>query len=357
MNRLLHSSCLLLLTAGFWLPATPVPGLAAAETDPAPAKAPAEAPDASAQAPPVEEPSEEPPADQPADASADGAERPPDDAADEPSGEAAVAAPELPKGQKMMRLEDIKDLPPLRRYDLPLEKGEQFLADVEDNTFGYDESAFWWIVHLVSQLPDEAFKPGDVTNGFSQLIAMPSSYRGKPVTIKGAYMSCAPFETPVLAIRKDVPTLYEVNIRELPLVQERPVATVIVIDNPMDYLHKTDMVTVRGYFYKVRRYRNLEGGEGFAPMLISKRLVRTEATAASGPSSTVDLSGSNILLVFAIAAILALGVVYVFLRYKTKATPHAASSGLRHRFNLRRPDRDKPAGRGGPPGDDGGPQP
>jgi len=357
MNRLLHSSCLLFLTAAFWLPATPAPGLAAAESDAAPAKAPAEAPDASAEAPPVEEPSTEPPADQPADASEEVAGKPPEDAADKPSGEAADAAPEPPKGQKVMRLEDIKDLPILRRLNLSLEKGEQFLADVEDNTFGYDESAFWWIVHLVSQMPDGAFEPGEVTNGFSQLLAMPSSYRGKPVTIKGAYMSCAPFETPVLAIRKDVPTLYEVNIRELPLVQERPVATVIVLDNPMTDLHKHDIVTVRGYFYKVRRYQNLEGGEGFAPMLVSKRLVRAEATAASGPSSTVDLGGSNILLVFAIAAILALGVVYVFLRYKTKATPHAASSGARHRFNLRRPDRDKPPGRGGPGSDDGGSQP
>jgi hypothetical protein len=281
----------------------------------------------------------------------------PAEAPEEPSGEAADDPSKPPKGQREMRLEDIRDLPPLKRYELPLEKGEQFLTDVQDNTFGYDESAFWWLVHLVARMPAEAFKPGDVTNGFAQLLAMPSAYRGKPVTIKGAYMTCAPFQTPVLAIRKDVPTLYECNIRELPLEEARPVATVIVLEDPMEYLRVWDTVKVRGYFYKVRRYQGSKG-EGLAPMIVAQRLVPVDVTAGGRkPSSTVDMGGSSVLLVFMIAAILALGVVYVFLRYKTKATPHAAHPGTGHRFNLRRPGRDEPAGLGGPGSEDGGPQP
>ena len=280
----------------------------------------------------------------------------PADAPGETPAETPSETPETPKGQKSMRLEDLKDLPLLKRYDLPLEKGEQLLGDVEDNTFDYDESAFWWMVHLVAGMPDEAFKPGGVTAGFSQLLAMPSSYRGKPVTIRGAYLTCAPFETPVLAIRKDVPTLYECNIRELPLEEERPVATVIVLEDPMEYLHVSDTVKVRGYFYKVRRYQGSKG-EGQAPMLVTRRLVPEGPTVSRQRSSTVDMGSSNVLLVLMIAAILALGVAYVFLRYKTKATPHAALQHTSHRFQLQRPDRDEPAGDGGPGSEDGRPQP
>jgi len=267
---------------------------------------------------------------------------------------AGAQTQEQPKGQKTMRLEDIKDLPLLKRYELPLEKGEQLLADVNDNTFGYDESAFWWLVHMVAGMPVEAFQPGKVTTGYAQLLAMPSAYRGKPVTIRGAYMTCAPFETPVLAIRKDVPTLYECNIRELPLEEERPVATVIVTEDPMAYLQVWDVVKVRGYFYKVRRYKGSKG-EGLAPMLVAQRLV-PEGPTGRGPSSTVDMGSTTILLVLMIAAIVLLGVAYVFLRYKTKATPHAAHQGTGHRFQLRRPHRDEPAGDGGPGGEGGQPE-
>lgn len=262
--------------------------------------------------------------------------------------------PEQPKGQKTMRLEDIKDLPILKRYELPLEKGDALLADVNDNTFGYDESAFWWVVHQVAGMPVEAFQPDKVTTGYAQLLAMPSAYRGKPVTIRGAYMTCAPFETPVLAIRKDVPTLYECNIRELPLEEERPVATVIVTKDPMAYLRVWDVVKVRGYFYKVRRYKGSKG-EGLAPMVVAQRLV-PEGPTRQGPSSTVDMGSTTILLVLMIAAIVLLGVAYVFLRYKTKATPHAAHQGTGHRFQLRRPDRDEPAGDGGPGSEGGQPE-
>ncbi|MFO8013449.1 MAG: hypothetical protein R6X20_09110 [Phycisphaerae bacterium] len=338
-----------LVAAAVWLMATAVPCPAAADGE---AASPDAATDTPAETAPAEAADDETAAESAAEAAPDAPAETPEEPADEAGGPSKP-----PKGQKEMRLEDIRDLPPLRRYELPLEKGEQFLGDVEDNTFGYDESAFWWMVHLVHKMPAQAFDPGDATVGFAQLLAMPSAYRGKPVTVKGAYMTCAPFQTPVLAIRKDVPTLYECNIRELPLEEQRPVATVIVLEDPMEYLRVWDTVKVRGYFYKVRRYQGSKG-EGLAPMLVARRLVPVEPTAGgTKPSSTVDISGGSVLLVFMIAAILALGVVYVFLRYKTKATPHAAHPGTSHRFNLRRPGRDEPAGRGGPGSEDGRPQP
>jgi hypothetical protein len=361
MHRAWHTLWMLMAAAA-WLAATSPPCHAAAADDSAPeataavpAAAAPNAPSKAEEAGAADAPSAEA-ADEPAEATG---EEPSKTADDEPGDgspdEPGEEADERPKGQKVMRLEDIKDLPPLTRYELPLEKGEALLGDVQDNTFGYDESAFWWLVHLVHKLPDEAFEPGDVTAGFAQLLAMPSSYRGKPVTIKGAYGSCSPFRTPILAVRKDVPVLYECNIIELPLEERRPVATVIVLEDPMEDLRVYDTVKARGYFYKVRRYEKQGGGESLAPMLVAKRLVPVGRSAGSRkPSSTVDMGGSTVLLVFMIAAVLALGVVYVFLRYKTKATPHAADPGAGHRFNLRRPDRSGPAGPGGPGSEDGG---
>ncbi len=355
-----------LAAAAVWLTATATPCPAAADAEPAAPDAPPTETAETAPAPSGDA-AETDAAEAPAPAEAETAAAPPDEPAEAP-GEAPVGEPAgdasadeasgRPKGQKEMRLEDIKDLPPLKRYELPLEKGEALLADVQDNTFGYDESAFWWLVHLVHTLPDKAFDPGEVTSGFSQLLAMPSSYRGKPITIKGAYGSCSPFRTPILAVRKDVPTLYECNIVELPLEERRPVATVIVLENPMQDLRVYDTVKVRGYFYKVRRYEKQAGGESLAPMLVAKRLVPVgPGTGGEKPSSTVDMGTTNILLVLMIAAVLALGVVYVFLRYKTKATPHAADPGTGHRFNLRRPDRSQPAGGGGPASESDRPQP
>jgi len=259
----------------------------------------------------------------------------------------AEEPPKPPPGQKAMRLEDIEDLPILKRYqEIPFEKGEQFLSDVTDETFGYDESAFWWMLRLVTQMPAKPFDPGEVTTGFAQLLAMPSSFRGKPVTICGAYLTCAPFEPPVLAIRKDVPTLYECNIRELPLEQERPVATVIVTEDPMEYLRVWDTVKVRGYFYKVRRYKGSKG-EGLAPMIVSQRLVPVGASAG-GPSSTIDLGNSMFLLVLMVTAIGAMMGVFIWLKLKNRKTTREKRQRPVHRFNLRRPDRIEPPGPPGP---------
>jgi len=259
------------------------------------------------------------------------------------------------EGQREMTLDEIRDLPVLKRLDLPFEKGEAWLSDVKDRTFDYDESALWWLVHLVAKLPENAFKPDEMVTGYPQLMATPSAHRGKPVTIRGAYMTVTPFTTPVLALRKDIPTLYECNLRELPLTEERPVATVIVIEDPMDYLEVYDTVRVKGYFYKVRRYKGVKG-EGFAPMLVARRLELEERGAAdlqSGPG----LSKDDILLGFMIALVVFLGIAFLWLRHRNKARYHAASARPIHRFRLRRPDRVEPFADAGDGGEGGRPQP
>lgn len=263
-------------------------------------------------------------------------------------------------GQREMTLDEIRDLPILKRYDLPFEKGEALLADVKDNTFDYDESALWWLIDRVAKMPPELFKPDDMVTGYPQLLAMPSAYRGQPVTIRGAYMTVTPFQTPILALRKDVPVLYECNIRELPLTEERPVATVIVLEDPMDHLKVFDDVRIKGYFYKVRRYRGTKG-EGFAPMLVARRLEKEETGAAGlGPTAP---RGTAWMPVYAMGGLLlVVGAVFLWLRFvwtrpRTKANAHATSARPIHRIRLRRPDRPEPFADGGPPGQGDEPKP
>ncbi len=258
-------------------------------------------------------------------------------------------------GRREMTLEEIRDLPILKRLDIPFEKGEALLSDVKDRTFDYDESALWWLIGVVAKLPEDAFKPDDMVTGYPQLLATPSAHRGKPVTIRGAYLMVTPFTTPVLALRKDIPTLYECNLRELPLTEQRPVATVIVLEDPMNYLEVYDTVRVKGYFYKVRRYKGTKG-EGFAPMLVARRLELEER----GPADLqpgAGMSKDKILLAFMISLVVLLGLAFLWLRHRNKGKIHAAGARPIHRFRLRRPDRVEPPADAGDGGKGGEPEP
>jgi len=261
----------------------------------------------------------------------------------------------LGDGRREMTLDEIRDLPILHRLDLPLEKGKALLSDVKDRTFDYDESAFWWLVGVVAKLPEDAFKPDDMVTGYPQLLATPSAHRGKPVTIRGAYLMVTPFTTPVLALRKDIPTLYECNLRELPLTEQRPVATVIVLEDPMNYLEVYDTVRVKGYFYKVRRYKGTKG-EGFAPMLVARRLELEERGPADLQPGT-GMSKDKILLAFMTALVVLLGLAFLWLRHRNKVKIHAARVRPIHRFRLRRPDRVEPPADAGDGGKGGEPEP
>lgn len=258
--------------------------------------------------------------------------------------------------KKTYTLEELSELPVLKRYDIPWEKGEQMLGDVKDNTFGYDESAFYWLVDLVSKMPPELMKPDAETQPYKALLALPSSFRGHPVTLSGVYMTVSPIRTPVLALRKDVPVLYEVNIREAPLEEVRPLATVIVIEDPMTYIKAFDTVKVKGYFYKIRAYQG-EKGEGFAPMLIGRRIELDEGSPMSLRMGGTAMSGEQILLAVMIGGIILMAVAFFFIRQRTKAKANATSGRPIHKFRLHRPDRLEPPAPPGPGGEGGGPKP
>jgi len=275
----------------------------------------------------------------------------------EPSS-AAGTAKSAPAAPKTLDEEDLSHLPVLGRFNLPFEKGRDMLADVKDDTFSYDEPAFYWLIELLSRPNAERLTPGpgDENLPFEQLMATPSSFRGQIVTLQGVYARVSPWKVPVEAIARKVPTLYTCEIREEPLDRLMPVATVIVLEDPMPHFKMGDEVRVKGYFYKVRQYEG-DQSVSFAPMIIAQRIEPAVLPVTGGssrlPTSLVGLfkdPGTAIML----ALILVMVIAFFFIRSRVKARSHATSKMpyLRHRFRLQRDDR---TGTPGPDGTGSGP--
>ena len=291
----------------------------------------------------------------------------PSPAATQPAEETVAPAPpeEIPTGEearpKKLTPEEIRELPILKRFevplDVPLEKADAILGDVKDETFGYDESAFYWLVSVVSKLPADLMKPDEETVPYSQLLSTPSSFRGKPVTLRGVYMTVAPWRVPVVAIAKDIPRLFTCTVREPPMEQERPVATVVVLEDPMPDFKAFDEVRVKGYFYKVRKYEGSKG-VGYAPMLVAQRLEPDVGGASpfGGPSpgSSMFSLGSYAPLAFMGGGLIVLFIVFFYLKRMGRSTTDANRKRLPHRIRLRRPDQPGPLEDRGPGGEGGG---
>ena len=241
---------------------------------------------------------------------------------------------------------------------VPIEKIDTILGDVKDETFGYDEPAFYTLVSVVSKLPAELLKPDEETVPYSQLLSTPSSFRGKPVTLRGVYMTVAPWRVPVVAIAKDIPRLFTCTIREKPMEQKRPVATVVVLEDPMPDFKAFDEVRIKGYFYKVRKYEGSKG-VGYAPMLVAQRL----EPDVSGPrpfegpapgSSMFSLGLYAPLAAFMGGALIVLFIVFFYVKRMGRSATDANRKRLPHRIRLQRPDQPGPLEDRGPGGEGGG---
>ena len=279
----------------------------------------------------------------------------------------AEAKPLKAPGRKTLTPEEIRQLPVFTRLDDAtlqeiLEKGKALLGDVKDNAFGYDEEAFYWLLHLVSRLKPDLLTPDAEPLPYSALLATPSLYRGEPVTIRGAYLTVEKHRVPALALQKDVPFIYPCTVKEHPADENRPLATVIVTEDPTTYLRSGDDVLVKGYFYKIRRYQGTRG-EGFAPMIIAQRLVPADQTSAAeapaaGDRHTGAFSDPTFMIALGIIAVL-MGA-FITLRVLIRKPKHDGTDKHKpqvHKFRLRRPDRPAPAAGSGPGGAGGGPKP
>ena len=251
--------------------------------------------------------------------------------------------------------EESRGLPVLKRYEIPWEKGEALLGDVKDETFGYDEAAFYWMVSVVNKLPAERMKPDEEGVAYMQLLSTPSSYRGKPVTIRGVYASVTPWDVPVLALQKDIPKLYTCYLKEHPAGEAEPFATVVTLEDPRLDFRPTDDVAVKGYFYKVRKYEDQEGTVHRGPMLVAQRLEHDVpgAQPAGKPFGTLGPYGPMLVIFGAILLILI--IAFLFVRRIGRPANYATRGRLPRRIRLRRPDRPGPFGPGGPGGETSGP--
>ena len=279
--------------------------------------------------------------------------------------EAPAPPEEKPAGEearpKKLTPEEIRELPILKRFeipaDVPIEKIDTILGDVKDETFGYDEPAFYTLISVVSKLPADLLKPDEETVPYSQLLSTPSSFRGKPVTLRGVYMTVAPWRVPVVAIAKDIPRLFTCTIREKPMEQERPVATVVVLEDPMPDFKAFDEVRVKGYFYKVRKYEGSKG-VGYAPMLVAQRLEPDVGPPrpfeGPAPGSPMFSMGSYALLAFMGGGLIVLFIVFFYVKRMGRSATDANRKRLLHRIRLRRPDQPGPLEDRGPGGEGGG---
>ena len=280
--------------------------------------------------------------------------------------EAPEPPEEKPAGEKAtpkeLTPEEIRELPILKRFeipaDVPIEKIDTILGDVKDETFGYDEPAFYTLVSVVSKLPADLMKPDEETVPYSQLLSTPSSFRGKPVTLRGVYMTVAPWRVPVVAIAKDIPRLFTCTIREKPMEQARPVATVVVLEDPMLDFKAFDEVRVKGYFYKVRKYEGSKG-VGYAPMLVAQRLEPDvggpRPFEGPAPGSTMFSLGAYApLAAFMGGGLIILFIVFFYVKRMGRSATDAKRKRLPHRIHLRRPDQPGPLEDRGPGGEGGG---
>jgi hypothetical protein len=282
-------------------------------------------------------------------------------------GEASEATPPKPPAKRFLTPEEIRQLPVFTRLDDAslqeiLDKGKALLGDVKDNTFGYDEEAFYWLLRLVSRLNPDLLKPDPEPLSYAALLATPSLYRGTPVTLAGVYRSYEKHHVPALALKKDVPYIYPCVITSTG--QDFLLATVIVLEDPSAYLRVDDDVAVKGYFYKVQRYQTRGGEERSGLVLLAQRLVpASEADTVAAPAAGDHPSGGifsdpGLMIGLGILVLLVGGFITVrMMSRKRKQNGTDKRFPEVHKFRLRRPDRIEPRAGGGAGDAGGGPKP
>jgi hypothetical protein len=179
----------------------------------------------------------------------------------------------------------------------PSDKGEwarlsdqekDLLAGVKDHTRKYDEEAFYWLTGKVGKVDVGLMKPGNDIHPYADLFRQPADYRGVPITLRGIFLMAVPFSVTNQELKKEVTVLYECTIREEPIQEVRPIATVVLFERPAASLKAGQPILVKGYFYKIREYEGTKG-IGQAPLLIARCLeLAPPAASSSGLGTSVS---------------------------------------------------------------------
>jgi len=220
------------------------------------------------------------------------------------------------------------DLPILKRYEIDWKHGETLLQDVRDHApvpdtsnpwkdiYEFDEAALYWLIRTVAKLPREAFKPGPPEDevDYDQLLSMPQSFRGVPVTLSGEVGGAAKWEVPRPKLA-GFDRFYKVELYEPTKDALANVCTVFVFDNPGPLLPGTT-VRAKGYFYRIRDYEtnhyNEELEENVAyryscPLFVARYLEIVEKSQAASRDTRSDF-----LLVTTAAGFIALAAITFF---------------------------------------------
>lgn len=272
--------------------------------------APTAAPDPSAE-PATPAPAEKPPVVAP---DADQGQAPKLPHADYDPGKIMPAPPPWPRGQ---------DLPILKRYDIDWTKADTLLTDVRDHVFDFedaavdhDAAALYYLLRVAAILPTDAFKPAPPEQEVrhEDLLAMPRSYRGVPVTVSGVVSKVSDFGIP----RPEAVGLSKFWVVDL--FQEikgpiAPVFTVVLASDP-GALAQGDRIRVKGYFFKIRDYDSPEHNWETrttsvytyqAPMIVGRDFqMMPRQIMGQGTSTKAGLLGAGILglVVLAVMALL-----------------------------------------------------
>lgn len=149
--------------------------------------------------------------------------------------------------------------------------GESLLARVQDQVFTFDDEAFYWLCRRIRHFdPPAVFQIGASESclPWKFLLERPSDYRGDLVTVEGILRSRHSFRIDSPA-RGDLGTLHQAELSD---VETNSFCTVIVTESP-EPIPIRARVRAKGYFLKVRAFRDSEDRTGFAPLLIARSLI------------------------------------------------------------------------------------
>ena len=179
---------------------------------------------------------------------------------------------------------------------VPTPEQMRVLEDVREGSESTDEAAFY----LLLRLADSRQGPAPITDTeASQLLADPARFRGSRLHL----------ELQVWLIRRFQPAnqlswprpVYELNCKSL---QGQPV-TLFLTQAPV--AKREDRIVVDGWFYKTLRYRTRAGQMAIQPLLISDAVTPVAAKPTVGFNQSLGVM---------MASILALGAVYLYVRWQ-----------------------------------------
>ena len=146
----------------------------------------------------------------------------------------------------------------------PWVEDDRWFEDVVDHDEILEERAFYYLVHKAAVATDEDIdQAADTGINSMDLLLKPSSFRGKAVMVQGDLLSLASTEFP--DNRSGIRTAFHGTIVDN---KYKPISF-YVFSFPSD-VQQRDVLEIRGYFYKIWKYKNVKNVEVSSPLIIGR---------------------------------------------------------------------------------------